>query len=286
MAGVVKKIRLSFFAGFILFTLSSFTANPVPAARTIILNVLKSIAHVHTLIYKLDYMERKANGKMRKDSSTIKYQKSPLRIYMKMSNGAEILWGPDMNGGNVLVHPNSFPYFNLDLDPNGSIMRKNQHHGIGVTGYAYFGEILKASMDKAGTGFDSCFLYLGEISFNGYRCYKLAVIDPHFRYIPYVVQKGETILTIARKLYLNEFMIAQHNNLGSYASVKAGQTIMVPDNYAREILLYIDEKTMLPVMMKVNDDQGLFEEYHFRSVAVNPSISPEEFTKDYKDYHF
>jgi len=257
-------------------------------ARQLLDGVFESIGKIQQLYYQLKYQERVfETGKYRKDSSTTKYQKMPRRIYMKMSNGAELLWGPDMNDGDVLVHPNSFPYFNLSLNPNGYWMRKNQHHSVDVAGFDYFEGLVKAAMDRAGKDFDSHFFYLGEITYNGFKCRKLIIIDPNFKFVPYTVLKGETILTIARKLCLNEYMILKHNpKVSSYADVKEGQSILVPTNYGLQVTMYIDENTMLPILMRVDDEKGLFEQYEYKTLKLNPDIKSEEFLKGYKEYHF
>jgi hypothetical protein len=41
---------------------------------------------------------------------------------------------------------------------------------------------------------------------------------------------------------------------------------------------------MLPLIVHVVDDKGLFERFEFSDVAANQPISPAEFTKDYKGY--
>ncbi|HTB07169.1 MAG TPA: hypothetical protein VK806_09475 [Bacteroidia bacterium] len=281
-----KNILALLLSSFALLSFTSIKVEEIPTARTILDGLFKSVENAQTLAYELDYSERKADGKYRKDSSNIKFQKTPFRVYMKMSTGAEVLWGPDMNDGDALIHPDAFPYINLNLSTTGSIMRKNQHHGIEATGFAYFGSILKNVETKAGKAFDSRFLYLGEITFNGFHCYNLVVLSTSFKYEPYTVLKGENLLTIAKKLFVNDYMIQIHNNLSSFSDVKAGQVIMVPTDYAQELTLYIDKTTMLPVLIKVVDDKGLFEEYHFRKLKVNPAFSANEFSKTFKDYHF
>jgi outer membrane lipoprotein-sorting protein len=101
-----------------------------------------------------------------------------------------------------------------------------------------------------------------------------------------VTSKGETIISIAKKLQLSEYMIMQHNGLGSYTSIHIGQTIMVPNNYGKEITMYIDQATMLPLLLQVNDEKGLFEQYIFRNINLNVTISANEFSRKNKEYHF
>jgi len=145
---------------------------------------------------------------------------------------------------------------------------------------------LKQAADKAGKNFDSRFLYLGEMVFDGAKCYKIVALDPAFKYTQYQVLKGENILSIAKKLWLNEYMIMQHNNLSSFNDVNQGQTIMVPTDYGKEITLYINKTTMLPLLLRVDDDKGLFEQYIFRRITINPVLPASTFSKENKEYHF
>ncbi len=48
----------------------------------------------------------------------------------------------------------------------------------------------------------------------------------------------------------------------------------------------IDKELMLPISEKIYDDKGLFETYEFNNLQVNTPIAAEEFTENYKDYHF
>lgn len=285
MKNIPERILSLLFAGVIFISLSAERTTDVVNAHTVLDGLFKSLASVKTLTYQLAYAERKDDGKMRKDTSQIKYQKSPFRVYMKMAEGAEILWGPDMNDGEALVHPAAFPYINLNLDPYGNTMRKNQHHGIEASGFEYFGGVLQNGVKKV-ADFDNQVLYLGDIAFNGYNCYNISVINPDFRYVPYVAQKGENLIAIARKFSVDEFMVQLHNHLSSFNDVKEGQTVYIPSNYGKILSLYIEKTNMVPVMIRIEDEKGLFEEYHFLHLKVNPDIPAEEFTKSYKGYHF
>jgi len=275
----------------LVFAGIAFAAMPVGDttivdAHTILTGLFKNVGNIKTLTYTMVYNERLDGGKSHVDSSYVKLQRVPHRIFMKMSDGAEVLWAEGVNNGNAWVHPNSFPYVTLELDPDGMVMRKNQHHGIENAGFDYFASVLKQAADKVGKNFDSHFLYLGEMTFSGIKCYKLVVIDPDFKYTSYLVTKGETIYSIAKKLSVSEYMIMQHNDLSSYTDISAGQTIMVPSDYGKEMTLYIDETSMLPLLLRVDDEKGLFEQFIFRNLKVNPAIAAAEFSKEYKDYHF
>ena len=198
-----------------------------------------------------------------------------------------MLWIQGSNNGEALVNPSSFPYMNLNLDPYGSLMRKDQHHTIHEMGFNYLADILKDGMKKAGDKVDKYFKILGEEIYEDRPCYKLSVAYPDFAWIPYTVKKGENIVSISRRLRISEYMVLENNpKISSYSDVKEGQVIMIPNAYAKLTLLLIDKEYLLPVNNKVFDDKGVFETYEYHHLQVNPPIAPEEFTKTYKEYHF
>jgi hypothetical protein len=223
---------------------------------------------------------------MQHTESQVKLQISPRKLYLSLK-GPEVLWIQGANEGDALVNPEAFPYMNLNLDPFGSLMRKDQHHTIHEMGQQYLGEILKDGIRRAGDMFEKYFVLIGEEKYNGRACYKLSIAFPDFAWKPYPVLKDENITSIARKLHVSEYMILEKNsNVSWYNDVTAGQIIQVPDAYAKLTLLLIDKEFLLPVNNKVYDDKGLFETYEYSNLQINPSISAEEFTKNYKDYNF
>jgi len=254
--------------------------------HSVLAGLFKGVAGIKTLDYTMIQTERLDGGKTHIDSASVKFQRTPHKIFMRLSGGNEILWSADDNNGEAWVHPNSFPYVTLQLDPDGAIMRKDQHHGVQYAGYDYFEKVLERASVNAGKDFDSRFLYLGEMTYNGKSCYKLVVLDPNFKFIPYTVLKGETVMSIAKKLWVNEYMILSHNDLSSYNDVSEGQTIQVPNDYAKEITLYIEKTTMLTLLLRIDDEKGLYEQYVFKNIKLNPTFADKDFSKDNKEYHF
>ena len=57
-------------------------------------------------------------------------------------------------------------------------------------------------------------------------------------------------------------------------------------NFNKLFFVMIDKEKMLPISVEIFDDKGLFESYEFYNLQVNSTILAEEFTEDYKDYHF
>ncbi|MDF2437431.1 MAG: hypothetical protein K0Q95_1807 [Bacteroidota bacterium] len=248
--------------------------------------IFDAISTVKTLKYSLQCNER-IKGRMQHSESKVKLQINPRKLYLNI-RGVEVLWAQGENNGDALVNPNAFPYINLNLDTYGSLMRKDQHHTIHEMGYHYLADILKDGMKRAGeNNIDKYFKILGEEKYNGRDCYKLSISFPDFEWINYTVKKGENLTTLSRKLRVSEYMVLENNpKVTSFNDVKEGQVIKVPNAYAKLTLLLIDKEYLLPVNNKVFDDKGLYETYEYYELQVNPTIAPEEFKKNYKDYHF
>ncbi|MDQ3046500.1 MAG: DUF1571 domain-containing protein [Bacteroidota bacterium] len=284
------KTRLRFLIPIYLFAVcavfTSFSPKAkLPGNRELIDKIFEAVDNVKTLKYNLQCNER-IKGRMQHTESRVKLQTNPRKLYLYIK-GIEVLWTQGSNNGNALVNPGAFPYINLNLDPFGSLMRKDQHHTIYEMGYHYLSDILKDGLRRSGDKLDKYFVVLGEEKYNNRVCYKLSIAFPDFAWGPYTVKKGENLITIARKLHVSEYMVMENNpKISWYDDVKEGQVIQVPNAYAKLTLLLIDKEYLLPVNNKVFDDKGLFETYEYYDLQVNPVINAQEFTKDFKDYNF
>ncbi|HVA97803.1 MAG TPA: DUF1571 domain-containing protein [Bacteroidia bacterium] len=255
--------------------------------QEIVQKMFQAVKKISTLRYDMKAMER-IDGKMIASQASIKLAVSPLKLYSKNPvTGREILWVTGENNGEAIIDPNSFPYFDLNLDPYGNLMRHNQHHTIFEIGFSYMTNTIKGFVNKSENNIDKYFQLSGSIIFSNKICYVVNINYPKFTYINYTVQKGETITSIARKLNVSEYEILQKNNFSDYnITMKEGEIIEVPSNYSSKSILYIDENTFLPLLVQIYDDKGLFEQYEYHNVEINPFISPDEFTKKYSKYHF
>ncbi len=286
MPFVLKKLLKYFLIilplGFLSFSFHSTGYN----CREVMDKMVKSVEEVKGLKYDLKLAER-IEKKYNYFGSSVKLNRKPRKLYLN-AKGIEVLWVEGKHSGDALVNPNSFPYINLYLDPLGSLMRQDQHHTIHEAGFDYFSSIIEANVKKAGDKFDQFFIPDGEENMNGRACYKIIINNKDFAAKDYTVLKGENLISIARKLYLGEFMILRMNKpkVSDYKDVKAGQVIKVPNAYAKYVLLYIDKQNYLPIGVRVFDDMGLYEQYDYFNVQVNPTFEDVEFTKDYKGYNF
>ena len=269
-----------------LFSFSDKKRNtPAFSCKEVVLRMINAIADVKGLKYNLKITER-TKGKFNYFSSSVKLNRNPRKLYLT-TNGIEVLWTVGTNKGDALVKPNSFPYMNLNLDPMGNLMRDGQHHTINEMGFDYFGNIVAYNVLKTGNNFDDYFKLEGEEILNGKPCYKFSINNPDFKFIDYTVLKGENLVTIARKLHVGEFMILENNKkLDNYKDVKAGQIIKVPTAYAKYVVIYLDKQLFLPVGSRINDDKGLYEQYDYFNLQLNPTFAEDEFTKNFKGYGF
>jgi hypothetical protein len=278
--------RLLFSALFAVSCLIFLAQKDDLSCKEIVLKSLKTIDEVKSLKYNLKITERGKKG-FNYYQSSVKFQKKPRKIYLYIK-GIEVLWVEGTNKGKALVKPNSFPYFTLNLDPLGDLMRQDQHHTLNEMGYDYFGSIIGYSVKKIGDRFDDVFQLVGEERINNRNCYKIIIDNKDFGYTDYVIGEGESITSIARKLHVCEYMILEKNKkFKDYFDIlKPGQVIQVPTWYCRKVEMYIDKFYFLPISLKIDDDKGLFEEYNYHFLQVNPKIEDEEFTRNYKDYKF
>jgi len=257
-----------------------------PTAKELIFKMIKSIGAVDRFKYSLKITERGKKGFNHYESS-VKLCRSPRKLYVYIK-GIELIWVNGWNGNKAYVKPNSFPYINLSLDPLGSLMRQDQHHTINEMGFDYFASIVEYMALKVGDRFDQYFKLEGEERYNNRPCYKVTITNKDYAYENYTVGDQENITTIARKLHISEYKILEVNpKLNDYFDIlKKGQVLKVPNAYAKDVVLYIDQLYNLPIGVKVSDDQGLFEQYDYFFLQVNPKIDDAEFTTGYKDYKF
>jgi hypothetical protein len=255
-------------------------------AKDVVFKMIKSIDDLERLKYSLKIVERGKKGFNHYESS-VKLCRKPRKIYLYIK-GIELLWVNGWNNNKAYVKPNFFPYINLSLDPLGYLMRQDQHHTLNEMGVDYFGSVIEYIALKYGDKFDNYFKLEGIERINNRPCYKIIIDNKDFAYESYTVGDHESITSIARKLHISEYMILEVNpKLNDYFDIlKKGQVLKVPNAYAKHVTLYVDELYFLPISVKILDDKGLYEQYDYHFLQVNPKIDDAEFTKGYKDYKF
>ncbi len=232
--------------------------------------------------------EERIDGELVKQITAVKLIRQPFQLYLNQrypKKGVEIL--VRKNNNRALINPNAFPWINLSLDPYGSLMRKDQHHTVYDSGFDLMAGILHRELARIGTDTSEHIFYHGETEWQGRSTFLVEMSNPHYKQVIYHVQLGEDLNSIARKLNINEYAILQLNEeVDYYDDVAPGQEIIVPSSYAKKMELYIDKEHMLPLLIKVWDAEGLYEQYAYKKFVINPYFAPDEFTSDYKKYGF
>lgn len=237
----------------------------------------------------------RVNGTMEKSLAEAKIQFEPKRkIYIRAVDDegevtSEVLYVEGENDNEALVNPVSFPYINLDLNPNGSIMRKNRHHTIFEAGGKYLAEVIQESVDKAiEVGeFKKRFFYKGQVEYNGYTCHNVEIYNDDYALDSYTVKPSEDVVDIARKLMVPEYKILETNDdLDHYDDVSEGDQITVPRFYGKRIVLYIDTNTFIPWYQRIEDENGVFAEYFMKACYLNPEFTEETFSRANEAYGF
>lgn len=278
--------RSALLVALLLMQLISYSQKAQLSCKEVVNKTLKSIKEVKGLKYHLKITERGKKG-FNYYESAVKFNRNPRLIYLYIK-GIEVLWLQGKNDGRALVKPNSFPFFNLNLDPMGNLMRQDQHHTLNEMGYDYFAGVIQHTIDKLGDKFDDYFELDGEERINGRPCYKVNINNRDFTYVDYTIGEGESITSIARKFYVAEYMILEKNpKFKDYFDIlKKGEVIKIPTWYCKTVVMYVDQLYFVPISIKVSDDRGLFEEYNYFYLQVNPKFEEGEFTRQYKDYKF
>lgn len=219
-------------------------------------------------------------------NSEIKLQTKPRKLYfINRARKLEILQ-TSQTSNKALVKANVFPYVSVTLDTYGNLMRKNQHYTLNELGFEFIGKSVAYTLRKDADGYKN-FTYKGKHLKNGYNCFLLEYENKNYAYVDYTVSEKETATSIAYKICVNDYLLKYKNDLlNDFGYLKKGRIIKVPNLYCKKAIIYLDEKSLLPVSLSLFDDVGIFEAYDFTKIQLNSHISEEEFTRGYKDYSF
>ncbi|QIX60014.1 DUF1571 domain-containing protein [Hymenobacter sp. BT18] len=275
---------LCFVTGAAFVGIALGAAPPEKMTTAVLVSRLSSaIDHLKTLRCTVRAQERMEGG-YQQARTQMKIAYNPLRLYLRNQKGVEVLYTAGQNDNEAFVYPNSFPYVTVSLDPNGTLMRRNQHHSIFQAGFGTIAGLLHGSPQRTDHSYERSFRYAGDTTVAGRPSYILRSDFPQFRYVTYKPAKAETIAQIADKFGCGEYRILERNNLSYGATVPAGKAVQVPNAYGRRTIVCVDQTTFLPLVVQVHDDKGLFEKFEFSEVVPNQPIAPAEFQKGYKGY--
>ena len=249
--------------------------------------MMTTIDGIKTLSFKMSKTER-IKGKMMPGSQDVKLNADPFMVYLKVyvpNEGAEVLYIEGQNKGNAKVNPGGW-LPNVNLDPDGSILRKDQHHSVKQLGFEYTGDLLNHVYNKYKSKINDYVSINGEVTYDGRKCWNVTLTNKEYKIENYTVLAGEDIIKIARKLRLDEYSLLELNDIKNFDNVKAGQTIKVMNSLCKKIEMYIDQENYLPLYQKLFDGEGLMATYEYTNLKINPTFKAEEYTEDYSGYDF
>ncbi len=269
----------------LLFTVFSFRNNNDIKPAHILRQMYDSIRHVKTIRQHVSALER-IDRKFLSAKSELKLQVNPRKLYfINREKKLEVLFNSE-ESRKAVVKPHVFPYLTISLEPQGNIMRKNQHYTINELGYEFIGKSIAFTLNKDKEGVNN-FSYHGKLVKNGYNCYFLEYENKTYSYTTYVVGEKETATSISYKLCVNDYLLRDKNGLlNDFGYLKKGRHLQVPTLYCKRAILYIDEKLMLPVSISLYDDTGLFESYDYTFIEINKPFKSDEFSRSFKEYGF
>jgi len=284
------------FIGFLLPVFGVFflcfknSDKPIPEGHLIIREMIENYESIKTISFRMKKTER-FKGVLSMQQSYVKLNYKPLKVYLKQElpkSGLEVLYKEGYNDNLAIVNTNGFPWVNLNLNPMGSIMRDKQHHTIFESGHAHVISILKHLENKYKTEFNGLIKNEGVVMWDQKPCWKITLTNPYFKYYDYKLKQGENLLTIAKRDMLSEHMILERNSklVDSYTSVSSGLVLSVPNDYSPVLELFIDKNTKVPLLMKVFDEKGLYEQYEYYNIEMNPHYQSDEFDKSFSNYNF
>lgn len=258
-------------------------------ASSLYSRMMSAMKQVRTCSFILDIEER-INGEMKTSKFIVKLQPRPYKMYaysVHPNPGAEALLIEGHNNGKVLINPNRFPFVNISLSPYNGLLRKNHQYTMLQMGFEYVTQLLEAYQHREGAAFHQKLSFKNEVIAGNKNYYLLVIDNPDFGHNKVTVKKGETITSIANRLFLNDRMILELNpGCSDYDDVKAGDVLTVPNGFAKKIVFHIDKKNMLPLIQTTYDDKGLYGKVTFSSFVLNPEFSDNDFSRSNPKYNF
>jgi outer membrane lipoprotein-sorting protein len=252
-------------------------------AMEIVRSVFSMVSSIQYLTYTAESIER-VNGKMKYENSSFKICTSPYKIYVYQhfpKKGTECLYVTGKNDDKVKVHPNSFPWTTINLAPEGGFMLENRHHSIFDAGFAYTFSLLDYLIKKYEPESNDMIAFNGIVKVKDMECYHLTFTNTKFKLVNYTTGQNETPITIAKKFHLNYYMVLENNPiLKGTGTIKKGTTLILPNDYATKMELYIHKEKLYPVNLRVYDNKGLFEEFTFLQVVVNQTLKDIDFSEN------
>ena len=251
--------------------------------------MIEKVNSLKTLQCTFDAKER-VMGKMISQKNNFKINIAPFKTYFKQDhpeNGLEGLYISGENENKIKINPNAFPWITLNLDPEGELMMKDHHHPIFHAGYAYVAEVLEMLINKYQSRTSHLIVNKGTIVYQEQEVIVLDCTNPFYKIQSVTLSKPETPYDLGKRIHINYYSILEENpELKAFSKIPSGKTIKVPSDYASKMLIYLHKTQLYPVYIKISDPRGVFEEYKFTNVILNPVYKTEDFLATNTKYGF
>jgi outer membrane lipoprotein-sorting protein len=290
----VKLARLALIAA--LFASPASAEDPAtryePEALAAVDAMTKASRDLHD--YTMQLVKRELRGKELSDPETIviKWQQ-PQRIYLHEIDGdwkgQEVLYAPGWNKNRIKVHPGTFPYFTVNLDPYGNMAMAHSHHPVPEVSLLRFVDLVATNLAKARAKNVGTLRIVGRESLWDRPTVKLEMTAPPTGTTP-TVGKGETIWDIAKASGQDMYVILHANRARGWWRAdhpERGDAVIVPDFYAGRMVLWVDDELRLPIQADLYDHDGnLYEHYEHRDLKLNVGLGDADFDPKHPGYHF
>ena len=269
----------------IVLSRSAFSQDP----NALINQMFTSVKSLKGLTFTIDSRER-VNGRMRDERISFKININPFKEYIYQHSpkkGLQVLYVTGKNDGKAKVNPGAFPWVILNLHPENDLMLDNHHHSIFDAGYHYTTSILEFLLQKYSSQKTNIISMNDPVKMMDVDCYHLTFVNPNYRLTVYTPVHNETPMIIARKLHIDYFTILEYNaGLKPNSVIPDGMKLTIPNDYASRMEIYINKITMIPVYLKIYDNKGLFEEFTFFNIVLNPVFKDIDFSEKNPAYKF
>lgn len=226
----------------------------------------------------LSVKDERSYGKMNHSEVEFRVKKTPYKAVLRLNNDGDrpyVLYDTEKSVTKALYIPDGFPYKNLWLDIHGDVFRGDNHYTVTNGGFEFIFDILERELSRNPEYFQC------KTNTRSGRFVMEANV-PNFRYVPYTARNGETVLRIADKLGVSAYLILERNSaVDGFLDDCTGLTLMVPNQFARRVVVEISPELRLPVYIEVYDDKGLLERFQYKDIRVNTPMSEDLFTEDY-----
>jgi len=258
----------------------------------ILIESIEEIQSLKSLQFVMVSTER-IEGKLQRSKSLTKTEMNPYRSYLMGilgdgTRGPELLYAKGKNNNEVLVSPNKFPFFNIKTKPNSWILRKGHHYTVEENIYTFISKVMVNEFKKLGReNLDQYVSMQDDVLFNKINCYQITTNWKQFEWIPYKVKSGETLTSISQsKRICDTQVLFKNDDVANYDDVETGDDILIPNHYAKQVIFYLEKTTLLPLYIKILDEQGVFAIYEISELIINPDFKELDFSTENDDYNF